>query len=415
MRPSGPLRVAIIGAGLGGLLAGAALSKEHDVDIYERLDIYGGRFTNLPYEGFQLTTGALHMIPHGPTGPLAALLDRVGAGVKIVRTSPMGCFMTKDNRQISFFNFRELLSARAQARIPALMAKMLVQKKGTVSDMVWDDPEWLQLSDSCCGWALSTLSRDTPAEEAAAIIRHVVGGPGKYNTPGVPMGGCGAVVDALARKLEENGGRIHLGEKVDSVIVEDGKAKGVAVGGERHEADMVISDIGHRLTSALYDAKYSNPKYADVLQKLRPSAGVKICLAAEEPLVGHPGVLFTPYAQRVNGMNEVTHIDPSLAPEGMHLTMSHQALRSNDIQQEIKLGLQDLRNMFPGKKYSVLLVQTYRDDWPVNRISSGFDLGNLTPVKGLYVVGDGAKGRGYMEVEGVASGVADLLDTLKAN
>jgi len=134
-----------------------------------------------------------------------------------------------------------------------------------------------------------------------------------------------------------------------------------------------------------------------------------------EPLVGHSGVLFTPYAQRVNGMNEVTHIDPSLAPEGMHLTMSHQALRSNDVQQEIKLGLQDLRNMFPGKKYSVLLVQTYRDDWPVNRISSGFDLGNLTPVKGLYVVGDGAKGKGYMEVEGVASGVASLLDTLKAN
>jgi phytoene dehydrogenase-like protein len=185
------------------------------------------------------------------------------------------------------------------------------------------------------------------------------------------------------------------------------------VDGERHDVDMVVSDIGHRLTAGMYDARFSNPKYAAVLQKVRPSAGIKICLAAEEPLVGHPGVLFTPYTQRVNGVNEVTHIDPSLAPDGMHLTMTHQAMRSGDVQNEIKLGLQDIKRMFPDKKYSVLLVQCYRDDWPVNRIASGFDLGNLTPVKGLYVVGDGAKGKGYIEVEGVAAGVVDLLETLK--
>jgi len=88
---------------------------------------------------------------------------------------------------------------------------------------------------------------------------------------------------------------------------------------------------------------------------------------------------------------------------------------TNDVQKEIQLGLQDIRNMFPGKKYSVLMVQSYKDDWPVNRISSGFDLGNLTPVKGLYIVGDGAKGKGGIEVEGVALGVTKLLDTLKTH
>jgi phytoene dehydrogenase-like protein len=410
------MKAAVIGAGLGGLLAGAALSKEHDVDIYERLDIYGGRFTNLPYQGFQLTTGALHMIPHGPTGPLAGLLKQVGADVKIVRTSPDGCFMTKANEQISFFNFKELLSPAALAKLPVLMTKLLIQKKGTVADMVGNDPEWLALSDCCCGWALSTLSKDTPAAEASGIMRHTVGGgPGKYNTPGVPMGGCKAVVDALAGVIEKNGGRIHVASKVDSVAVEDGKARGVVVRGDTREADIVVSDIGHKLTADMYDWKYMVPKYAAVLQKLWPSAGIKICLAAEEPLVGHPGVLFTPFTRRVNGMNEVTHIDPSLAPEGMHLTMTHQAIRGGDVQEEIRLGLQDIKNMFPGKKYSVLLVQSYRGDWPVNRISAGFDPGNLTPIKGLYVVGDGAKGKGYIEVEGVAAGVVNLLDTLKAN
>jgi phytoene dehydrogenase-like protein len=334
--------------------------------------------------------------------------------VDIVRCKPDACLMKKDNTQTSFYNFRELLSSSAQAKIPALFMKMLIQKKGTVADMVWNDPEWLALSDSCCGWALSTTSQETPAAEASGILKHVVGGgPGKYNTPGVPMGGCKAVTDSLAGVIEANGGRITLGSKVDSVIVEDGKAKGVSVNGEIIDADIVISDIGHKLTSELYDAGHMNPKYAALLQKVRPSAGIKICLAAKEPLVGHGGVLFTPFAQRVNGINEVTHIDPSLAPEGMHLTMSHQAMRTNDVQNEIKLGLQDLKQMFPGKKYSVLLVQSYRDDWPVNRIASGFDLGNLTPVKNLYVVGDGAKGKGYIEVEGVAAGVMNMLEAFK--
>jgi len=410
------MKVAVIGAGLGGLLAGAALAKEHDVDVYERLDIYGGRFTNLPYKGFQLSTGALHMIPHGPAGPLARLLKRVGAAVDIVKCVPDGNIMRKDGGQISFYSFRGLLSPAAQAKLPVIMAKMLIQKSGTVADVVLNDPEWLAISDSCCGWALSTLSKDTPAAEASGILRHTIGGgPGKYNTPGVPMGGCGAVADALAGVIESHGGKIHLSSKVDAILVRDGKAAGVTVDGERHEADMVVSDIGHRLTAGMYDAKFSRPEYLAVLQKVKPSAGIKICLAAEEPLIGHPGVLFTPYTQRVNGANEVTHVDPSLAPDGMHLAMTHQAMRSGDVQNEIKLGLQDIRRMFPDKKYSVLMVQSYRDDWPVNRISSGFDLGNLTPVKNLYIVGDGAKGKGYIEVEGVAAGVMNLLDTLKVN
>ena len=38
----------------------------------------------------------------------------------------------------------------------------------------------------------------------------------------------------------------------------------------------------------------------------------------------------------------------------MHLTMSHQTMLTNDVQNEIRLGLQDIKKMFAGKKYSVL-------------------------------------------------------------
>jgi phytoene dehydrogenase-like protein len=403
------MKVAVIGAGLGGLLSAAALSKEHDVSVYEQLDMYGGRFTNLPYKGFQLSTGAFHMIPHGPTGPLAGLIKQVGAKVEIVRSTPYATWMTKDNRQVPFMSFKELLSPTAQAKAPIAVLKVMGTKKGTGADIALHDPELMRLGDSACGWSLSTTATNTPAAEVVSIMKNIQ----KYGTPGVPMGGCSGVVDALSGVIESNGGKISLSSKVDMVKVEDGQATGIAVNGETIPADLVVSDIGHRLTAGLYDQKYLEPKYGAVINKVKPSAGIKICLAAEEPLVGHSGVLFTPLAQRVNGINEVTQVDPSLAPEGMHLTMSHQTMLTNDVQNEIRLGLQDIRKMFAGKKYSVLMVQSYHDDWPVNRVASGYDLGNLTPVKGLFVVGDGAKGHGGIEVEGVALGVQNALDLIK--
>ncbi|CAD7774289.1 hypothetical protein FHEFKHOI_01544 [Candidatus Methanoperedenaceae archaeon GB50] len=51
------------------------------------------------------------------------------------------------------------------------------------------------------------------------------------------------------------------------------------------------------------------------------------------------------------------------------------------------------------------MVQTYRDGWPVNRCAPGEDIGNRTPYDRLFVVGDGAKGRGGIEVDGIALGV----------
>jgi phytoene dehydrogenase-like protein len=403
------MKVAIVGAGLGGLLAGAALSGGHEVHVFEQLDMPGGRFANLPYRGFQLSTGAFHMVPHGPTGPLALLLKQVGAKVEIVRSRPEGTWMTRDRRQVPFMSMHEVLSPAAQVKVPLALIRVAGQKKGTGADIVWNDPEFLRLADSALGWSLSATAASTPASEVGSIFRNIQ----KYGTPGVPMGGCSGVTDELVRVIESNGGRISLGAKVEAVTVEDGKASGVRAFGEAVPADIVISNIGHRLTAGLYDQKYLEPGYAALLDKVKPSAGIKICLAAEEPLVGHPGVLFTPFARRVNGLNEVTHVDPSLAPEGMHLTMSHQTMLTADVEGEIRLGLQDLRDLFPGKKYSVLMVQSYRDDWPVNRVTSGYDLGNLTPVRGLFVVGDGAKGRGGIEVEGVALGVRNALDLIK--
>ncbi|NJD52418.1 MAG: NAD(P)/FAD-dependent oxidoreductase [Candidatus Methanoperedens sp.] len=404
------MKVVVIGAGLGGLLAGAKLTKAgYDVEIFERLPFIGGRFTNLPYKGFKLSTGALHMIPHGSRGPLAQMLKEVGADVTIIDSSPMAVIQKENREIISFHDFRNELTLTKQVKLGTVLAYSLKYKpKSDISFRDWvlkyfDDEFLFKLADSFCGWALSLAAKDVPAREMLEIIDNMY----LYKGSGIPVGGCGAVTDALSGIIRSNGGRIYSQSGVERIIIENEHAKGVIVNGKTIDADIVISDTGHSGTSKLYECR--DKEYLDKISNVKPSKGIKICLSSDEALIGHSGVFFTPYARRINGINEVTNADPSLAPPGKHLVMSHQAIITDDLKSEINLGLFDLKQLFPGKKYEVLLIQSYSSGWPVNRASSGTDNGNKTPVRNLYIVGDGAKGKGGIEVEGVALGVRNMM------
>jgi phytoene dehydrogenase-like protein len=404
------MKAVIIGAGLGGMLAGAKLSKAgYDVEIFERLPFIGGRFTNLEYKGFKLSTGALHMIPHGSRGPLSQLLREVEAKVTIIDSNPMAIIKKEDESYIKFNDFKKGLSVTKQVKLGTILAYSLKFKpKSDISFRDWilkffNDEFLLRLADSYCGWSLSLAAKDVPAREVLEIIDNMY----LYKGPGIPAGGCGAVTESLSDIIKSNGGKINTKTCIDRIIIDDGMAKSVSANGKIIDADIVISDVGHSETSRMYECR--DEKYLDFVKKASPSRGIKICLSADEPLIGHSGVLFTPYAERINGINEVTNADPSLAPPGKHLVMSHQTVLSDDLNHEIALGLGDLKKLFPDKEYEVLLIQSYSGGWPVNRVSSGSDIGYRTPVHNLYIVGDGAKGKGGIEVEGVALGVRNLM------
>jgi phytoene dehydrogenase-like protein len=420
------MKAIVIGSGLGGLLSAARLSKEgYQIEVFERLPIIGGRFTNLNYKGFQLSSGAFHMLPHGPAGPLAQLLKEVGADIKIVRSdhATLRVPLKKGNsdygrgfKDIPFTSFASLLSHRDQMKMALLVVSTRKNRPKGSTLQTWIKSqfkdEWLvRFADSFCGWSLSLKSDEIPVEEIFEIIENMY----RFGGPGVPIGGCKGVIDALKTVITTNGGRIFTKTEVSKILVENGRTSGIIAGDEVHSADLIISNMGHAATACLCNEALSGERgleYLNMLQSLEPSAGIKICLAAEEPLVRHSGVLLTPYARRVNGVNEVTQIDPKLAPSGKHLTMAHQYVAPENlknIEAEIELGLKDIKEIFPGKKYEVLLIQSYHDNWPVNRAASGTDPGNETPIPGLYVVGDGAKGKGGIEVEGIALGVAATM------
>jgi len=83
----------VVGAGLGGLLAAALIAKKGgSVLVLERLRYVGGRFTTVDQDGSAITTGALHMAPHGGGGPLARAVRELGLPFDIVPRDMLASF-----------------------------------------------------------------------------------------------------------------------------------------------------------------------------------------------------------------------------------------------------------------------------------------------------------------------------------
>ena len=391
--------VVVVGAGIGGLLAAAKLSHEFDVEVYERLPIIGGRFTNLPYKGFQLTTGALHMVPHGVSGPLGQALKSIGAKVQIIKSEPPVVVRWEDGSEVAIRDQKDVFDFCRISRFENLMylAKIALSgKRNNLIHILRSNPSFMKFTEAMCGWALSLNLNEVPASELLAILTSLQ----KYGPqPGIPIGGCKAIIDAIAETIR---GEIHRSSEVERILVEGKKVTGIEVGGKFVSAESVISNIGPDATNKLLGFKSTSEK---------PSAGIKVSISSDESLIDHTGVLLTPFTRRVKGLNEVTNADPNLAPPGKHLIMSHQPLTSTNLTEEIHLGLKDLTDLF-GNRFEILLVQSYYDGWPVNRMASGYDAPNRTQYKNLYLVGDGAKGKGGIEVEGIALGVERVVSTI---
>ncbi|MBO8181490.1 MAG: NAD(P)/FAD-dependent oxidoreductase [Archaeoglobus sp.] len=397
------MKVAIIGSGLGGLLTAAFLSKKgYEVEIFEKLRFYGGRFTSLKYKGFQISTGALHMIPHGKRGPLGILLKKVGANVEIVDSKPEGELLYGDKSDRSDERI-EVRSSVFPLGSKIKFFKWLLKYRMFRSDPYMDkyEKELDELSrkflKSFLGWSLSIQSSEIKFSKLLAIYRNVV----KYNGPGIPIGGCKAVVDSLVEIIKSNEGNIFLKNPVKGLKIENGMIKKLEVKEGWEEFDIFISNIGHEATGKLLGEKYSDEE---------ESRGIKYSISIDRPFIGHTGVLFTLNCEKISGMNEVTNADPSLAPQGKHFLQAHQPLKDvTRVEEEIRSGLEELKLLLKGYDYEILAIQSYFNGWPVNRMMSGRDIGYKTPYSNLFVVGDGAKGDD-IEVDGIALGIAEMLE-----
>ncbi|WP_297500616.1 NAD(P)/FAD-dependent oxidoreductase [Thermococcus sp.] len=410
------MKAVIIGSGIGGLLTSSFLAKNgYEVTVLEKAPYVGGRFTNLDYKGFGLSTGAFHMLPHGEDGPLAYLLKLLGANVTIVNSNPKGRIFYEGKT----FHYRDgwkYLSWRERARAMKLLADIKRNKLPEGEEAETSGREWIKekIGDnefvdlfikSFLGWADSVL--DVPAGELAREIKTVL----RWGGPGLVKGGCKAVTNELARLTREKGGKVLTRKKV--VEIDPDEKKVITADGEEFSYNVLISNIGIKETVELVGRGHFDRDYLRRVDSLKPSEGIKYNVALRgESRIGNT-VVFTLDTERINGYNEPSSINPELAPKGYTLIMLHHALQSRNVKAEQRKGIEDIYRIFPNLDVEgeILLIQTYLDGNPVNRVASGQVVEDFS-IEGVYIVGDAYRPPGGIEVEGIALGVMRALEKL---
>jgi len=457
----------VIGAGLGGLLSAAQLLKlgKHVV-VLERLPHSGGRFTAKNFRGVQISTGAVHMVPFGSSGVLSQMLSRLHVPHHFFDADVFGSFHVHGRQYcarglLGVFKFLSLYQAYCFLRIGYLMLfhHLPEHEQGLPFDRwlerhipIERNPRLIAFFQSISRFALSLELSQVSTAEVIRTTKNML----RYGAPAIVQGGCGKLTKQLEETINSLGGEIWLACEVLQILYENEQVTGVRVRNKTNGeeivlvAPLVVSDIGPRGTSALL--RNQRITQADVLSKIHTQAndgtespkgaypkgtypkgtrrqqseqgsveieteaiGLKVHVLSDISLIPHKGIMYCLDTERIAGIVQPTNSDPSLAPAGKHLLISHQVIQSNRIEEERALALADLRMLF-GEAFDthchVLTMGTYRGEWPVNRLAQGADTSTQTSTRGLYLVGDAVKPSGYLMVEGVAQSVNCFLDKL---
>ncbi|KAK9796992.1 hypothetical protein WJX73_009416 [Symbiochloris irregularis] len=376
--------VVVIGSGIGGLCCAAMLAKYGvKVTVCESHDIAGGAAHAFQRKGYSFDSGPSFFAGlSGPKGksinPLKQVLDVVGAEVacksydRWITYTPTSTFPVvadgaayaqvirqeggeEAGRQWDLLS-RQLLPLQEAAaalptlalradpgaaltlggRLPSLARAGLVARDLTAPfsrtlDKVVTNPWLRKFMDLECFVLSGMMAQDTIAAEMAMMLSERNAG---HSTIDYPLGGSGAIVEALMKAILDLGGRVLLGAHVDEVLVEGGKASGVRLkaSGSSQQADVVTARQAVVSNASVWDTLKLLPSSVGSDSWRRESAQTPAtdsfmhlhlgidAKGLPEDLQGHHLVindwdnLSAP--QNVCIISIPTQFDPSLAPEG---------------------------------------------------------------------------------------------------
>ena len=187
------------------------------------------------------------------------------------------------------------------------------------------DPWLKRLLDLECFLLSGMKCEETVAPEMAFMF-----GERAKSVIDYPVGGSGAIVEALVRGLQRWGGELRLGAHVDKVITEAGTAKGIVLkNGDRLTAPTVISNAtiwntyGHLLDPADLPADYraQSMETPAVDSFMHLHLGIRAEGLEDVPIhhvVVHNSALDVTVPGNTCMVSIPTVLDPQQAPPGYH-------------------------------------------------------------------------------------------------
>ena len=324
--------VVVVGAGVAGLVCARSLHAAGlPVLVLEAADAVGGRMRTTRHPDGYLVDRGFHLLP----AAYPHLWDKVDPEAIGCRSFDPGTLVWTGRRLVPFTNplahpaglLRDLTSplfgaadlsrlARlaAQAwRAPWETAREAADAMGPLAavDLLWQEgfsrrfvdrfarPVWggaLMLDPTLEGSAGSLLFSLNLLLASRAVL---------------PRNGIGAVGDALAAVLPA--ASVRLGQRVEEVVVEGGRAVGVSVNGERLPASAVVVATDPPAARRLTGIR-ALPDVADGVASLTVFLG-----GGRDPRLGPRLVADGTGRLTVNHVAPLSVVQPAYAPSGRHL------------------------------------------------------------------------------------------------
>ncbi|MEM9275001.1 MAG: NAD(P)/FAD-dependent oxidoreductase [Cyanobacteria bacterium P01_F01_bin.143] len=372
--------VIVIGSGIGGLCCAALLAKYgFDVTVCESHSIAGGAAHSFERQGYKFDSGpSLYSgMSYSPsTNPLKQVLDAIAEDITWINYDTWGCLLPEGdfNTTVGADDFCDLLQnlrgetavkewrdlqatmkslAIAVNAIPPLAlrndwaAVMAIAKY--LPTTLWQTPNIMRLTgafqnimdgvvqdqfirnwlDLLCFLLSGLPASGTSGAEMAFMFA-------EWYKPGVvldyPVGGSGALVDALVRGLKKYGGKLLLNSHVEEVIVQNNRATGVKLRQEQEitASKAVISNASVWDTLKLL-SQDSLPKSFRQARAATPECESFMHLHLGIDATNLPAdlqchyIVVNDWEQGINAPQNVvvvsipTVLDPSLAPSGKHV------------------------------------------------------------------------------------------------
>jgi len=439
-------KIIIIGTGIGGLTAGALLSKKgYKITIFEKEQRIGGRaltfrgsdfnlneyknllarfnmniafsepsleniFSKKMLEGYKLDLG-YHAIGGGVLSNVNSVLSDFDERVDFLE-SYVG-FVDKNGYNYPF------LSKIDKLRIMPNILKLLFASEKTLKKL-----DSVSMTDTIKRYGkgkmklilevfsrsittLNNLDKISTGEMFRAQKNLYKGS----KPVGYPIGGMESISNKFADIIKKNGGEILLGRKVDKILIEGGETKGVLSNGKKYYSDYILSNILVQELFKIADEKDFPEDYVKYIKSLIGTASLCAYYSIKHIPPEFIGKTFH-FLERnigVDGNDAVGMID--------FMSSSHKSgLNSKDeflVQSYIICTPDEAKNPIVLKKLRELLdlnlqrlIPEYKSNlkwaiypaiWHLDGVAKTIESDKpeiKTPVKNLFLVGDCVKAPG---------------------
>jgi len=436
-------KACIIGAGIGGLTAGALLLKKgYAVDIFEKEPTVGGRAASITmstktketyiqllarfntqiafsepaledifkkklFDGYTLDLG-FHMIGGGIIDKLRTIIMEYYENITIYESR---LFEQKNNHFDHFVTMADRITM-----LPNIL-KLLVSGEKTMKEL-----DTVSITDTIKKYGkgkMRTVLEVNPRLISTINNLDLISTGEVFRTQkdmklrGVnyPKNGLLSISQTLAEYIEKNGGHIHLNSPVTKIIIENKKAEGVVVGRKKYLFDIIISNIIVQNLFTIADEKQFPNEYVRMMKTLEGTGSLCAYYALKQinsQLLGKT-FIFIERDIGVDGNDAVGMIDFITAKPETRLSPSQQYLvqayiictpkeaRDKKILEKLKAALdKNLERILPGF-HTNLQWAIYPTVWHLDGVAKTID--NIkpdiqTPVKNLYIIGDCVKAPG---------------------